>query len=101
DGFGPTPALYATPAAADITGSGSPSLVTAGVSLSQFGLDAATGSTGVGWPRKTADSTFSSAAVTDLFGGTRPVIVAGSDSSGGTGALFDWHRGAWGGRERV
>jgi hypothetical protein len=94
DGFGPTPAVYATPAAADVTGSGTPSFVTAGVSLSQFAVDAATGSSLVGWPRKTADSTFSSAAVADLFGGSRPVIVAGSDSSAGPGALYDWNGGA-------
>ena len=94
DGFGPTPAVYASPAAADITGSGAPSFVTAGVSLSQFGVDARSGTTGVGWPRKTADSTFSSAAVADLFGGTRPVIVAGSDSSAGPGALYNWNGGA-------
>ena len=93
DGFGPDPAVYATAAAADITGSGRPSLVTAGVSLSQYALDAGSGATDVGWPRKTADSTFSSAAVADLFGGTTPVIVAGSDSSAGPGALYDWNGG--------
>ena len=49
--------------------------------------------TDVGWPRKTADSTFSTAAVADLFGGREPVIVAGSDSSAGPGALYDWNGG--------
>jgi len=93
DGFGPDPAVYATPAAADITGSGRPSVVAAGVSLSQYALDAGSGASDVGWPRKTADSTFSSAAVADLFGGTTPVIVAGSDSSAGPGALYDWNGG--------
>jgi len=93
DGFGAHPAVYATPPAADITGSGRPSLVTAGVSLSQYALDAGTGATVLGWPRKTADSTFSSAAVADLDGGSRPVVVAGSDSSAGPGALYDWNGG--------
>jgi hypothetical protein len=93
DGFGPDPAEFATPVAADITGSGRPSLVEGGVSLSQYAVDAATGATDLGWPRKTADSTFSSAAVTDLDGGTRPVVVAGSDSSGGPGALYNWNGG--------
>jgi hypothetical protein len=92
-GFGPQPALYATPPAADITGSGQPSLVTGGVSLSQYAVDAATGETEPGWPRKTADSTFSSAAVADLDGGDAPIVVAGSDSTAGPGALYNWNGG--------
>jgi hypothetical protein len=91
--FGSDPAVYASPAIADVTGSGQPSVVTAGVSLSQYALNAATGATDVGWPRKTADSTFSTAAISDLFGGTEPIIVAGSDSSAGPGALYDWNGG--------
>ncbi len=93
DGFGPDPAEYATPPAADITGSGQPSLVMGGVSLSQYALSADTGATDLGWPRKTADSTFSSAAVADLDGGDEPFVVAGSDSSAGPGALYDWNGG--------
>jgi hypothetical protein len=93
DGFGPDPAAYATAPAADITGSGQPSLVVGGVSLSQYALNADTGATDLGWPRKTADSTFSSAAVADLDGGDTPVVVAGSDSSAGPGALYDWNGG--------
>ncbi|MHB8593563.1 MAG: hypothetical protein ACYDB3_04415 [Acidimicrobiales bacterium] len=91
--YGTAPALYASPAAADTTGSGRPSLVEAGVSLTQYEVDAATGATDPGWPRKTADSTFSTAAVADLQGGTTPMIVAGSDSSAGPGALYDWNGG--------
>jgi len=91
--FGADPALYASPVVADTTGSGQSSIVTAGVSLSQYSLQSATGATEVGWPRKTADSTFSTAAVADLFGGRDPVIVAGSDSSAGPGALYDWNGG--------
>jgi hypothetical protein len=91
--FGADPAVYASPVVADTTGSGQSSIVTAGVSLSQYSLQAATGATEVGWPRKTADSTFSTAAVSDLFGGRDPVIVAGSDSSAGPGALYDWNGG--------
>ncbi|MFZ0664834.1 MAG: hypothetical protein WAM97_03705, partial [Acidimicrobiales bacterium] len=91
--FGSDPAVYASPAVADITGSGQPSVVTAGVSLSQYGLNADTGSTDVGWPQKTADSTFSTAAISDLDGGNDPVIVAGSDSTGGPGALYNWDGG--------
>jgi hypothetical protein len=91
--FGADPAVYASPVVADTTGSGQPSIVSAGVSLSQYSLQAATGATEVGWPRKTADSTFSTAAVSDLFGGRDPVIVAGSDSSAGPGALDDWNGG--------
>jgi hypothetical protein len=91
--FGPDPAVYASPAVADVTGSGEPSAVTAGVSLSQYALEATSGETELGWPRKTADSTFSTAAISDLFGGDDPVIVAGSDSSAGPGALYDWNGG--------
>ena len=91
--FGSQPALYATPPAADVTGSGQPSLVTGGVSLSQYAVDASSGATEPGWPRKTADSTFSSAAVADLDGGARPIVVAGSDSTAGPGALYDWNGG--------
>ena len=91
--FGADPAVYASPAVADVTGSGEPSIVTAGVSLSQYALQADSGSADVGWPRKTADSTFSTAAVADLFGGRDPVIVAGSDSSAGPGALYNWNGG--------
>jgi hypothetical protein len=93
DGFGPDPAVYASPAAADVTGSGQTSLVAAGVSLSQYALDASGGATLAGWPQKTADSTFSSAAIADLDGGGRPVIVAGSDASAGPGALYNWDGG--------
>ena len=92
--YGPTPAQYASPAAADTTGSGRPSLVEGGVSLTQDDVDATSGAIPVGWPRKTADTTFSTAAVADLHGGPTPVIVAGSDSSGGQGALYDWNGGA-------
>jgi len=91
--FGADPAVYASPAAADITGTGQPSIVNAGVSLSQYALQADSGATEVGWPRKTADSTFSTAAIADLYGGSDPVIVAGSDSTGGPGALYNWNGG--------
>jgi hypothetical protein len=91
--FGADPAVYASPAVADVTGSGEPSVVTAGVSLSQYALESSTGATEVGWPEKTADSTFSTAAISDLFGGKDPIIVAGSDSSAGPGALYDWNGG--------
>ncbi len=91
--FGTNPAVYASPVVADTTGSGTPSIVTAGVSLSQYTLSAGSGATETGWPRKTADSTFSTAAVADLFGGRDPVIVAGSDSSAGPGALNNWNGG--------
>ncbi len=91
--FGPDPAVYASPAVADTTGSGQPSIVTAGVSLSQYSMQAASGTTEAGWPQKTADSTFSTAAIADLDGGRAPVIVAGSDSTAGPGALYDWNGG--------
>lgn len=91
--FGSNPAVYASPAVADVTGSGQPSIVAGGVSLSQYALNADTGSTDVGWPQKTADSTFSTAAISDLYGGDDPVIIAGSDSSAGPGALYDWNGG--------
>jgi hypothetical protein len=90
--FGANPAVYASPTVADLV-PGGPSVVNAGVSLSQYALSAYSGTTQVGWPRKTADSTFSTAAVSDLFGGSQPVIVAGSDSSAGRGALYDWNGG--------
>ena len=91
--YGSTPAVVASPAVADTTGSGSPSLVIGGVSLSQYSLQATDGSTEVGWPQKTADTTFSTAAIADLYGANQPVIVAGSDSSAGPGALYDWNGG--------
>jgi hypothetical protein len=91
--FGADPAVYASPAVADLTGTGSPAVVTGGVSLSQYALNAQSGSTLVGWPQKTADSTFSTAAISDLDGGRDPVIVAGSDSSAGPGALYNWNGG--------
>ena len=91
--YGSAPALFASPPAADTTGDGNPSLVVGGVSLSQYQLDAGSGARQPGWPRKTADTTFASAAVADLYGGSRPFVIAGSDSSAGPGALDDWNGG--------
>jgi hypothetical protein len=90
--FGGQPSVFASATAATLSGSGAPTLVLGGVSLSQYALDASTGASEPGWPRKTADSTFSTAAVADLVGG-QPAIVAGSDSSAGPGALDDWNGG--------
>ncbi len=53
--------------------------------------------TDVGWPQKTADSTFSTAAVSDLFGGRDPVIVAGSDSIGRARAPCTTGTAGWSG----
>jgi TM2 domain-containing membrane protein YozV len=90
--FGSNPAVYASPSVADLAGTGEPSAVTAGVSLSQYVLQADNGKTDVGWPQKTADSTFSTAAIAD-FSGRQPVIVAGSDSTAGPGGLYNWNGG--------
>jgi hypothetical protein len=92
--FGGNPTVYASPTVADVNGSGVPSIVAGGVSLSQYAVNAYSGGTDSGWPRKTADSTFSTAAVGNLLGGNDPIVVAGSDSTAGPGALDDWNGGS-------
>ncbi|MDA8267891.1 MAG: PQQ-binding-like beta-propeller repeat protein, partial [Actinomycetota bacterium] len=88
--FGPNPAIEASPAVGDI-GTGAPAIVAGTVGLSLYALNPATGATLPGWPQKTPDSTFATAAITDV-GGTQH-IVAGSDSTAGPGALTNWNGG--------
>ena len=88
--FGPSPAVEASPAVGDI-GTGSPAVVAGTVGLSLYALDPATGATLPGWPQKTPDSTFATAAIAAVGGAQH--VVAGSDSTAGPGALTDWNGG--------
>jgi hypothetical protein len=89
--FGPNPAVPASPAIGD-TGAGQTRVVVGGVSLSLYSLDAGSGGTVGGWPQKTADSTFATAAIANINGSQR--IVAASDSTAGPGALNNWSGGS-------
>ncbi len=88
---GPNPVVVASPAIGD-TGTGATQIVVAGVSLSMYSLDPTTGATVPGWPQKTADSTFATAAIANVNGAQS--ILAGSDSTAGPGALDNWNGGA-------
>jgi hypothetical protein len=90
-GLGPDPAVAASPAIGD-TGTGQTRIVVGGVSLSLYSLDPATGATIAGWPQKTADTTFATAAIANV-GGTQQIIAA-SDSTAGPGALNNWNGGS-------
>ena len=81
--YGQSPPVVASPAIGD-TGSGQPSIVVGDVGLSLYSLDPATGATQAGWPQKTADTTFATAAIANIDG--TQGIVAASDSSAGAGA---------------
>ena len=89
--FGPAPAIEASPAVGD-TGNGQTSIVAGTVGLSIYSLDASNGATTSGWPQKTADTTFATAAIANIDG--QQTIVAGSDSTAGPGALDNWNGGA-------
>jgi hypothetical protein len=89
--YGPAPPVVASPAVGDI-GTGQPSIVVGDVGLSLYALDAATGATEPGWPQRTADTTFATAALAGIDGS--PAIIAASDSTAGPGALDDWNGGA-------
>ena len=89
--WGPSPAVTASPAIGD-TGTGQTRVVVGGVSLSLYSLDPASGGTIPGWPQKTADSTFATAAIANVNGTQQ--IVAGSDSTAGPGALNNWNGGS-------
>ena len=89
--FGANPAVPASPAIGD-TGTGQTRIVVGGVSLSLYSLDPAAGGTVGGWPQKTADSTFATAAIANINGAQH--IVAGSDSTAGPGALNNWSGGS-------
>ncbi|MGH9917500.1 MAG: hypothetical protein ACRD6W_01305, partial [Nitrososphaerales archaeon] len=89
--FGGSPAVPASPAVGD-TGTGQARVVVGGVSLSLYSLDPATGGTISGWPQKTADSTFATAAIANVNGDQQ--IVAASDSTAGSGALDNWNGGS-------
>ncbi|HUY63901.1 MAG TPA: hypothetical protein VMV14_05235 [Acidimicrobiales bacterium] len=89
--FGSTPAVPASPAIGD-TGAGSPRIVVGDVGLSLYSLDPGTGATEPGWPQKTADTTFATAAIANVNGAQS--ILAASDSTAGPGALDNWNGGA-------
>jgi len=89
--YGTTPAVAASPAVGD-TGTGTPEVVVGDVGLSLYSLDPATGGTVPGWPQKTADTTFATAAIAPVAGTQQ--IVAASDSTAGPGALDNWNGGA-------
>ncbi|MHB8681522.1 MAG: hypothetical protein ACYDA2_05430 [Acidimicrobiales bacterium] len=89
--FGNSPAVVASPAVGD-TGTGSPRIVVGEVGLSLYSLDPATGATEPGWPQKTADTTFATAAIANVDGAQG--IVAASDSTAGPGALDNWNGGS-------
>jgi len=89
--LGPNPAVPASPAIGD-TGTGQTRIVVGGVSLSLYSLDPASGGTIPGWPQKTADTTFATAAIANIDASQQ--IVAGSDSTAGPGALNNWNGGS-------
>ncbi|MHB8330057.1 MAG: outer membrane protein assembly factor BamB family protein, partial [Acidimicrobiales bacterium] len=89
--FGADPAVPASPAVGD-TGTGQARIVVGDVGLSLYSLDPATGATVAGWPQKTADTTFATAAIANVDG-TQSVLAA-SDSSAGPGALDNWNGGS-------
>jgi len=89
--LGGDPAVPASPAIGD-TGTGQARIVVGGVSLSLYSLDPATGGTIPGWPQKTADTTFATAAIANVDNSQQ--IVASSDSTAGPGALDNWNGGA-------
>ncbi len=89
--FGSSPAVPASPALGD-TGTGQTRVVVGGVSLSLYSLDPGSGGTIGGWPQKTADSTFATAAIANVNGSQ--MIVAASDSTAGPGALNNWNGGS-------
>ena len=89
--FGAAPPVVASPAVGD-TGSGANSIVVGDVGLSLYSLDPGTGTTNPGWPQKTADTTFATAAIADVNGAQS--ILAASDSTAGPGALDNWNGGS-------
>jgi len=89
--LGPSPAVPASPAVGD-TGTGQTRIVVGGVSLSLYSLDPGSGATIGGWPQKTADTTFATAAIANIDGTQQ--IIAASDSTAGPGALNNWNGGS-------
>ena len=89
--FGGDPAVVASPAVGD-TGTGQNAIVVGTVGLSLYSLDPSTGATLPGWPQKTADTTFATAAIANINGSQS--IVAASDSTAGPGALNNWNGGS-------
>jgi hypothetical protein len=89
--FGSHPAIAASPAVGD-TGTGQTRIVVGGVSLSLYSLDPTGGAAVGGWPQKTADTTFATAAIANVDGTQQ--IVAASDSTAGPGALNNWNGGS-------
>ena len=87
----PRPRRAASPAIGD-TGTGQTRIVVGGVSLSLYSLDPVTGATIAGWPQKTADTTFATAAIANIDGTQQ--IIAASDSTAGPGALNNWNGGS-------
>jgi len=89
--YGPSPAVEASPAVGD-TGTGEQRIVVGDIGLSLYSLDPGSGATIGGWPQKTADTTFATAAIAPI--GPTQSIVAASDSAAGSGALDNWDGGA-------
>jgi hypothetical protein len=67
-------------------------IVVGGISETMYALNPSNGATEPGWPQRTADTTFATAAIANVDGTQR--ILAGSDSTAGPGALDDWDGGA-------
>jgi hypothetical protein len=88
--YGPNPAVSASPDLGD-PGTGSPEAVVGTVGLSLYSVNPGNGGNNTGWPQPTADTTFSTTAAANI-GGTQQ-IFAGSDSTAGPGALFNWDGG--------
>ena len=62
---------------------GVPAVVAPSLGQNQYALNAANGSTLSGWPFFTADSSFSTPSLADLYGNGQTEIVEGGDSSPG------------------
>jgi len=76
--------VQASLAIADLGGSG-PDAVAGSLGQEEYAVSAAAGAVLPGWPFFTSDSTFSTAALGDLYGTGRTEIVEGGDQTGGEG----------------
>jgi hypothetical protein len=73
--------VQASPAVGDLNGV--TSVVAPSLGQNQYALNAGTGATLPGWPFFTADSSFSTPSLADLYGNGQTEIVEGGDSSPG------------------
>jgi hypothetical protein len=85
----PHPPIFASPTIGN-TGGGNNEIVVGGISQSLYALNPLSGATEPGWPQQTADTTFATAAISNVDG--RQHIIAASDST--AGAFNSWNGGS-------